>query len=58
MMVKMSERLRMYYYLPDQSRVFSKPKIFETDDYAEWEKAIDIAHEKQYEIVRVEHIKE
>lgn len=48
-------KLRMIYYLPNQSR-YSEPQIFETQNAKEWERAINIAHEKGYEIVKVERL--
>lgn len=52
----MRNALRMVYYYPNQSKLFSAPQIFETKDGKEWERAVNIAHEKGYEIVRVERI--
>lgn len=52
----MRNKLRMTYYLPNQSKLFSEPQIFETQDGKEWEKAVNIAHEKGYEIVKVERL--
>lgn len=46
----------MAYYLPNQSKLFSEPQVFETQDGKEWERAVNIAHEKGYEIVKVERI--
>ena len=51
------EKLRMFYYLPGQSELFSQPKVFETQDGKEWERAVNIAHEKGYHIVKVEKVK-
>lgn len=49
--------LRMIYWLPNQSRLFSEPQIFETKSGKEWSRAVNIAHEKGYEIVKVEVVK-
>ncbi len=53
----MRNTLRMTYYLPNQSKLFSEPQVFETKDGKEWERAVKIAHEKGYEIVNVERLK-
>lgn len=45
--------LRMTYYYPNQSKLFSAPQVFETKDCNEWKRAVNIAHEKGYEIVKV-----
>ena len=50
------KKLRMYYYLQNQSEMFSKPRMFETSDMKEWEHAVSIAHEKGYKIVKVENV--
>lgn len=52
----MRQTLRMLYYLPNQSKLFSAPQIFETKDGKAWEAAVTIAHEKGYEIVKVERL--
>ena len=52
----MRNTLRMYYYLPNQSELFSEPKVFQTKDGKEWERAVSIAHEKGYKIVKVERV--
>ena len=52
----MRNTLRMIYYLPNQSRLFSRPNVFETNDGKEWERAVNIAHEKGYKIVKVERV--
>lgn len=52
----MRNKLRMTYYLPKQSKLFSEPQVFETQDGKEWGRAVNIAHEKGYEIVKVERI--
>ena len=53
----MRNTLRMWYYLPGQSELFSEPQMFETMDGKAWERAVNIAHEKGYKIVKVERIK-
>lgn len=53
----MTKTLRMWYYLPGQSELFSNPQVFETNDGKEWERAVNIAHEKGYKIVKVERVK-
>ncbi|MGO5550037.1 hypothetical protein ACTQW9_12260 [Lachnospiraceae bacterium LCP19S3_B12] len=53
----MKNKLRMFYYLPGQSELFSELQIFETDDGKEWKRAVNIAHEKGYKIVHVERVK-
>ena len=53
---KMRNTLRMTYYYPNQSKLFSTPQVFETKDGKEWECAVKIAHKKGYEIVKVERI--
>ena len=53
----MTKTLRMWYYLPGQSELFSYPRMFETSDGKEWERAVNIAHEKGYNIVKVERVK-
>lgn len=53
----MTKTLRMWYYLPGQSELFSEPQMFETSDGNAWERAVTIAHEKGYKIVKVEQIK-
>ena len=52
----MTNKLRMWYYLPKQSELFSNPRMFETTNGNEWKNAVDIAHEKGYKIVKVERI--
>jgi len=52
----MRHTLRMEYYYPNQSKLFSAPKVFETKDGKEWERVVNIAHEKGYEIVKVERV--
>lgn len=52
----MTKTLRMWYYLPSQSELFSSPQMFETRDGKEWELAVNIAHEKGYKIVKVERV--
>jgi len=49
--------LVMYYYLPGQSELFSEPQVFATNSGKEWERAVNIAHEKGYRIVKVERHK-
>lgn len=44
----------MFYYLPNQSELFSPPNVFETYDKNEFKRAINIAHEHGYKIVGVE----
>ena len=53
----MKKTLRMVYYLPSQSELFTEPHVFETCDGKEWERAVNIAHEKGYKIVKVEIVK-
>lgn len=53
----MRQMLRMWYYLPGQSEMFSYPHMFETMDGEAWERAVNIAHEKGYKIVKVERVK-
>ena len=53
----MKKMLRMWYYLPGQSEMFSEPQMFETKDGNEWKRAVNIAHEKGYKIVKVERAK-
>lgn len=53
----MTKTLRMWYYLPNQSELFSNAQVFETNDGKEWERAVSIAHEKGYKIVKVERVK-
>lgn len=50
----MKHALRMVYLLPNQSELFSTPQVFETKDGKEWERAVSIAHEKGYKIIKVE----
>lgn len=50
------DKLRMTYWLPGQSKLFSEPQVFETEDGKEWERAVNIAHEKGYEIEKVERV--
>lgn len=52
----MRNTLRMYYYLPKQSELFSAPYSYQTKDGKEWERAVNIAHEKGYKIVKVERV--
>ena len=52
----MTKTLRMLYYLPNQSELFSCPASFETNDGKEWERAVNIAHERGYKIVKVERV--
>lgn len=54
----MRDTLRMYYYLPNQSEIFSEPFVFQTKDGKEWERAVNIAHEKGYKIIKVERVKQ
>ena len=53
----MRNTLRMWYYLPGQSELYSAPQMFETSNGNEWERAVNIAHEKGYKIVKVEIVK-
>lgn len=53
----MTKTLRMWYYLPGQSELFCEPQMFETSNGYEWERAVNIAHEKHYKIVKVERVK-
>lgn len=53
----MRNMLRMWYYLPRQSEMFCEPQVFETTDGKAWERAVNIAHEKGYKIVKVERVK-
>lgn len=53
----MRHTLKMWYYLPGQSELFSEPYTFKTNDGKEWERAVNIAHEKGYKIVKVEIVK-
>lgn len=52
----MRNTLRMVYYYQNQSKLFSASQVFETKDGKEWERAMNIAYEKGYEIVKVERI--
>ena len=52
----MRNTLRMRYYIHGQSEMFSAPQMFETSSGNEWERAVNIAHEKGYKIVKVEII--
>lgn len=52
----MTKMLIMFYYLPNQSELFSDPQVFQTSDGKEWERAVNIAHEKGYKIVKVERV--
>ena len=53
----MTKTLKMWYYLPGQSELFSQAKSFETNRGEEWERAVNIAHENGYKIVKVEIVK-
>ena len=53
----MTKTLRMWYYLPGQSELFCEPQMYETSSGYEWERAVNIAHEKHYKIVKVERVK-
>ena len=53
----MRNTLRMWYYLPGQSELFSVPYMFETNNGNEWGRAVNIAHEKGYKFVKVEIVK-
>ena len=53
----MTKTLRMWYYLPGQSELFCEPQMFETSNGYEWERAVNIAREKHYKIVKVERVK-
>ena len=44
----------MFYYLPNQSELFSPPNVFETYNESELKQAINIAHGKGYKIAEVE----
>lgn len=48
----------MIYWLPGQSRLFSTPLVLETKYSEELEKAVNLAHEHGYEIVKVERVEE
>lgn len=52
----MRHMLRMEYYLPTQSNLFSDPQVFQTRNGDEWERAVNLAHENGYRIVKVERI--
>ena len=54
---KMTKTLRMWYFLPGQSELFSNPQMFETSSGMEWERVVNIAHEKGYKIVKVERVR-
>lgn len=49
-------KFKMWYYLPGQSELFCEPQMFETSSGYEWERAVKIAHEKHYKIVKVERV--
>ena len=44
------KKYRLIYWLPNQSKEFSNPRHFETDDKEEYEKALDTAKNEGYEI--------
>ena len=41
---------KMIYWLPNQSKIFSAPKYYETDDRNDFVHALQIANENGYEI--------
>ena len=49
-------KIRVEYYLPNQSELFSYPKVVETDDGKEYERIVNIIHEKGYKVVSVKHV--
>ena len=51
----MANKYFFLYWLPNQSKVFSEPYYFGTDDRKEFEEKLDIARKHGYEI---EYIKE
>ena len=53
----MTKTLKMWYYLPGQSELFSQAKTFETNKGEDWERSVNIAHEKGYKIVKVEIVR-
>lgn len=52
----MRHMLRMEYYLPTQSNLFSDPHVFQTRNGDEWERAVNLAHENDYRIIKVERV--
>ena len=40
----------LVYWLPNQSKLFSAPECYETEDRDDFIRALDIANEKGYEI--------
>lgn len=47
------KKMRLVYWLPGQSKVFSSPKVFETSDEQEYAQAIETAKRNNYEIERM-----
>lgn len=50
------KKYRLVYYLRNQSKLFSDPKVFETDSFEKFKKAFEIAIENGYEVVDVETV--
>ena len=51
-------KIRIEYYLPNQSQLFSEPFAVETDNGKEYERIVNIIHEKNYKVVSVKHVEE
>lgn len=47
----------MFYYLPNQSELFSLPQVFETYSKDEFNRAINIAKTNGYKLVKLEQYK-
>ena len=51
-------KIRIEYYLPNQSQLFSEPFAVETNNGKEYERIVNIIHEKNYKVVSVKHVEE
>ena len=47
---------RLFYYLPNQSELFSLPQMFETSDKNKLEDALNTANKYGYRVVKVKCI--
>ena len=52
----MRTAIKITYYLPNQSELFSHPQTFTTKDGKEYERIVNICHENNYKIVKVERV--
>ncbi len=49
-------KYRLFYWLPNQSRIFSSPQMYETEDLYSIKQAVAIAKANKYEIVELRRL--